>query len=61
MMDELLSRNEGLFVGSLSEDEIELFDEACRKGLAVRSYEGAAGLLGLAKVRRLDRNQIGGE
>lgn len=51
--DELreIQRAEGLFVGQLDADELRLFDAACEEGIAHRSYEGAAGFLGLAKVR----------
>lgn len=46
-----LSRIDGLFVGLLDDEEMEIFDAACRKSEARRSYEGAGGLMGLAKVR----------
>jgi len=46
-----LSRINGLFVGLLDEDELKIFDDACRTQDARRSYEGGAGLMGLAKVR----------
>jgi hypothetical protein len=49
-----LHRISGLFVGMLDKDELEVFDEACRRHQAVRSYEGGAGLMGLAKVRLID-------
>ena len=42
---------EGIFVGMLSDEELELFEEAVKEGIAVRSYEGGAGFFGLAKVR----------
>jgi len=48
---ETLSRINGLFVGLLDQEELEIFNEACRRHEAVRSYEGAGGLMGLAKVR----------
>ncbi len=46
-----LHRVDGLFVGMLDKEELEIFDEACRRHEARRSYEGAGGLMGLAKVR----------
>jgi hypothetical protein len=42
---------DGLFVGVLSDDELDVFEAACERGEAYRSYEGACGLVGLAKVR----------
>jgi hypothetical protein len=50
-MKEAILRLEGLFVGQLNADELLLFDAAVTAGLAFRAYEGAAGFLGLAKVR----------
>jgi hypothetical protein len=46
-----LARMEGLFVGQLDDYEMWLFDHAVEDGMAERSYEGGAGLMGLAKVR----------
>lgn len=46
-----LHRIDGLFVGMLDKEELEIFDEACRTYEARRSYEGAGAILGLAKVR----------
>ena len=40
----------GLHVGMLEEKEIDAFNRLCERGLARRKYEGAAQLLGLAKV-----------
>lgn len=42
---------EGMFVGLLSEAELRLFERAVDLGYARRGYEGAAGLMGLARVR----------
>lgn len=42
---------EGLFVGILDENQLEEFNQAVKDGKARRSYEGAAGFMGLAKVR----------
>lgn len=42
---------EGWFTGQLDEAERRIFDDACNEGLARRSYEGAAGFMGLARVR----------
>jgi hypothetical protein len=46
-----IERLDGLFVGQLSDDEMEAFEAAVKKGRAARSYEGVGGLMGLAKVR----------
>jgi len=46
-----LTRLDGLFVGMLTEDEVEAFSRAVKEGKARRSYEGGGGLMGLAKVR----------
>jgi hypothetical protein len=46
-----LERIEGLFVGSLDDYELWLFEHAVADGMAERSYEGGAGFMGLAKVR----------
>jgi hypothetical protein len=46
-----LERIEGLFVGQLGEREMRTFERAVEDGEAYRSYEGAAGFLGLAIVR----------
>lgn len=46
-----LERMEGLFVGQLDDYERWLFDHAVADGMATSSYEGGAGLMGLAKVR----------
>lgn len=46
-----LERIEGFFVGALDAYELWLFECAVRDGIASRSYEGASGFMGLAKVR----------
>lgn len=46
-----LQRLNGFFVGSLSTSELDAFDRCVKSGDAYRSYEGAAALMGLAKVR----------
>lgn len=51
MYADFIRRVDGLFVGLLSQDEIRDLDECVRLGYAVKSYEGAAGFMGLAKVR----------
>jgi hypothetical protein len=48
---------DGIFVGMLSERELAAFNEMCRTGEARRSYEGAGGFMGLAKVRLNDKGQ----
>lgn len=50
-MEEAVRHLNGLFVGQLTPDELELFELAVERGLAYRSYEGGAGFMGLAKVR----------
>ena len=42
---------DGLHVGLLNDDELAWFDAECAAGRARRSYEGAAGFMGIAKVR----------
>ena len=42
---------DGLHVGLLDESELDALSRLSEAGLAHRSYEGAAGLLGLPKVR----------
>lgn len=48
---EMLHRAEGLFVGQLDDGELEAFNRLVGARLAMRSYEGGAGFMGLAKVR----------
>jgi len=50
--EEELDAINGLYVGMLSDEEMELFNECVSKRLAYRAYEGTAGLMGLAKVRK---------
>lgn len=45
-----MRRVEGLFVGQLDDDELRFFRGLCRDGLMTRSYDGAGGLMGLAKA-----------
>lgn len=42
---------EGLFVGQLDERELRILNDAAAVGFARRSYDGPAGLFGLAKVK----------
>ena len=42
---------DGLHVGLLSPEELAWFEAECAAGRARRSYEGAAGFMGVAKVR----------
>lgn len=46
-----LEKIEGIFVGLLNEQEMRTFVRAIEDGEAYRSYEGEAGVLGLARVR----------
>ncbi|UFS77183.1 hypothetical protein LPB73_07345 [Tardiphaga sp. 37S4] len=46
-----LHRIDGLYVGMLDADELELFDSACKRNEASRCYDHAGGIMGLAKVR----------
>lgn len=48
-----LSRLDGMLYGALTEQERVMVEEAVRRGLAAKRYEGAAGILGLSKVRVL--------
>ena len=48
---DVVRRTEGLFVGLLTDDEAEAFNRCVQGQFAFRSYEGAGGFLGLAKVR----------
>ena len=48
---EEVSHWDGLFVGQLDGTELETLDRAVASGIAKRSYEGAGGFMGLAKVR----------
>lgn len=43
----------GLFVGMLSPEEAQAFEEACELKVARRSYVGGGGMMGLAKVELL--------
>lgn len=52
-----LERIDGLFVGQLDPDELRTFTRAIQDGEAVRSYEGGAGFMGLAKVRVVDQRK----
>lgn len=47
----MISPFDGWFTGQLDPAERQIFDDACKEGIARRSYEGAAGFMGLAKVR----------
>ncbi len=44
---------EGMFVGSLTEEERELFNRACVDGWAQCAYIGWSGFLGMPKVKIL--------
>lgn len=44
---------DGMYVGSLSPYERDLFDRAVEQGKARWVYEGVGGFLGLAKVKHL--------
>ena len=47
----------GLFIGQLTDEELNAFNQAVRDGLAQRDYSGVAGLLGLGKVRILSTGE----
>lgn len=51
-LDDWLRRVDGLFVGQLSEDEMHDLREAIKRGMAREVYEGGAGFMGLARIRR---------
>jgi hypothetical protein len=46
-----LDEMDGMFIGFLSDEEIDIFNAAYDAGKARRSYEGVGGFLGLAMVR----------
>lgn len=50
--DQFLRRIDGLLVGLLTEAEQEALQRLIEAGAARYSYEGGAGLMGLAKARR---------
>lgn len=50
-MSDLLSHIDGLFVGMLDEEEQAELQRLVAAGKASIAYEGAAGFLGLGKVR----------
>ena len=52
-MKDALRHIEGLFVGQLTEEELALFNACFDLGWCCQSYEGAAGFMGLARVRLL--------
>jgi hypothetical protein len=56
-MSDTLAGLDGLFVGQLDQDETRLLDDACAQGLARYSYEGAAGFMGLARVRLTNKSE----
>lgn len=47
---EAVRRMNGFYVGTLSEEEIEMFQACVDAGLASRDFNHTGGLLGLAKV-----------
>lgn len=51
--EDFLSRIDGLFVGQLDPDEMAAFERLRRAGHVDRSYGGAAGFMGLARVKRV--------
>jgi hypothetical protein len=51
--EEMLAPLEGLHVGLLSIPELEALSRCVRRGTYRRDYDGVAGFLGLAKVRRV--------
>jgi hypothetical protein len=46
----------GLHVGMLTPEELRWFEAEIKAGRAYRSYEGAGGLIGLAKVKLIPTN-----
>jgi len=50
---EIVKTNDGLYVGSLTDDEIESFDRCVADNLASRQYSGDITPFGLAKVKYL--------
>jgi hypothetical protein len=52
-----LDEMHGMFVGLLTADEVKKFNKACDEGKAMRSYTGAGGVMGLARVRLLNEEE----
>lgn len=48
---DIINRLDGIFVGQLDHVEMSAFESAIKAGYAKRSYDGAGGWLGLAKVK----------
>lgn len=52
--EHFMSRVEGLHVGLLTDDERAELRDLERRGVARVTYEGAAGLMGVGRVRRAE-------
>lgn len=48
---DILRKVDGFFVGSLTTEELDIFERAVKMGIARRVYENAAAMLGVSKVR----------
>lgn len=47
----------GLYVGQLSPDELKEFERMVAEGKAIRSYQGVAGMMGVAKVKFIEQGE----
>lgn len=54
---ELIRSLDGLHVGLLTEEEQQAFNRLVLAGMAKREYSGAAGFLGIARVRIVDAEE----
>lgn len=56
---DLIRRLDGMHVGLLSPEELAALERCVQAGIARRTYEGASGLLGLARVRIVHNGTVG--
>ena len=54
---ELINNLNGLYVGMLDNGEIESFNKCVKEGYAVRDYNHQGGILGLAKVKVINKGE----
>jgi hypothetical protein len=50
---ERVKEMEGLYVGMLDPNEIEILDRCISDGVAIKDYNHAGGILGLAKIKTI--------
>ena len=51
---EIVKNASGLYVGQLTDDEIDSLNRCIKDGFAYKSYDDISGLLGIAKVRLIE-------